>query len=223
MEVKYDRHHNFSSAVWNSMCLLCVLLCKVLLTLRLQAASVWSPGKIFILWPLSVETVVLSHEEDVEHHGENTQTELGGIAKYKHPLVWGEKHSCQSHDHYAGHYYQQTTSIFHLILKLYKRYELMFKGVSTSFHSYLRECLWGHNDWKPGFILTNNVFAYFFLGWQISFTLKERLHFCLFKKQLLGISLTIMNKTNIIKIRSSVNILVSSRCSEIIQSSPFLT
>ena len=35
----------------------------------------------------SVEDVVLQHEEDVEEHGEETETELGGIAEDARPVV----------------------------------------------------------------------------------------------------------------------------------------
>ena len=35
----------------------------------------------------SVEDVVLQHEEDVEEHGEETETKLGGIAEDARPVV----------------------------------------------------------------------------------------------------------------------------------------
>lgn len=43
-----------------------------------------------VLRSLSVQAVVLNHEEDVEHHGEQTQTKLCRIAKNQPPLVCGE-------------------------------------------------------------------------------------------------------------------------------------
>lgn len=43
----------------------------------------------------SVETVMLRHEEDVEHHREKTKTKLRGITKYQPPLIWDETHTLQ--------------------------------------------------------------------------------------------------------------------------------
>ena len=53
----------------------------------------------FVLWRLSVETIVLGHEEDVKHHREQPQTKLCRVPKYQPPLICGETH----HNQYKPH------------------------------------------------------------------------------------------------------------------------
>lgn len=40
-----------------------------------------------VLWRPSVQTVVLSHEEEVEDHREQTQAELRRVSEYQPPLI----------------------------------------------------------------------------------------------------------------------------------------
>ena len=56
----------------------------------------------------SVEDVVLQHEEDVEEHGEETETKLGGIAEDARPVVVvvrNQDHLQQELDNIPHHYH----------------------------------------------------------------------------------------------------------------------
>ena len=56
----------------------------------------------------SVEDVVLQHEEDVEEHGEETETKLGGIAEDARPVVVvvrNQDHLQRELDNHPHHYH----------------------------------------------------------------------------------------------------------------------
>ena len=78
-----------------------------------------------------VEDVVLQHEEDVEEHGEETETKLGGIAEDARPVVVvvrNQDHLQQELDNIPHHYhhhhhhhhlkiiYNENLTIFHIII-----------------------------------------------------------------------------------------------------------
>ena len=66
----------------------------------------------------SVEDVVLQHEEDVEEHGEETETKLGGIAEDARPVVVvvrNQDHLQQELDNIPHNYHpHQSSSQDHL-------------------------------------------------------------------------------------------------------------
>jgi len=35
-----------------------------------------------------VKHIVLQHEEHIEEHGKQTQSEFGGITENRHPIIW---------------------------------------------------------------------------------------------------------------------------------------
>lgn len=59
---------------------------------HLQTSFSWLVWKSVIVCRLSVQTIVLKHEEDVKHHREQTKAKLCGITKYQPPFIWRETH-----------------------------------------------------------------------------------------------------------------------------------
>ena len=61
----------------------------------------------------SVEDVVLQHEEDVEEHGEETETKLGGIAEDARPVVVvvrNQDHLQRELDNIPHHYHHHQSN-----------------------------------------------------------------------------------------------------------------
>lgn len=59
---------------------------------HLQASFSRLVWKSVIVCRLSVQTIVLKHEEDVKHHREQSKAKLCGITKYQPPFIWRETH-----------------------------------------------------------------------------------------------------------------------------------